>query len=173
VEEQAAKHGRTADRGKWRMVGPMHIAETEKQALEDCRYGFMNIMTYLSHIIPMKPGNATTYEEIIQETNEKGSGVIGTPEMAIAQIERLQKQSGGFGCYLALGVDFADWKATLRSYELFAQYVMPHFKGQLAPLHASYDRVIGAGDKYTAATAHAIQKAMNEYAMERKELEKK
>jgi limonene 1,2-monooxygenase len=114
VEEQAAKYGRNADRSKWRMVGPMHIAETGQQALDDCRYGFMNIFTYLSHILPMKPGNATTYEEAVQEMNDTGAGVIGTPDMAIAQIERLLKQSGGFGCYLSLGADFADWRAALR-----------------------------------------------------------
>lgn len=167
VEEQAAKHGRTADRGKWRMVGPMHIADTAQQALDDCRYGFMNIFTYLSHILPMKPGNATTYEEAVQEMNDTGAGVIGTPDMAIAQIERLLKQSGGFGCYLTIGADFADWEATLRSYELISRYVMPHFKGQLTPPQASYDRVIGAGDKYVSATAHAIEKAIGEYAAER------
>lgn len=167
VEEQAAKNGRTADRRNWRMVGPMYVAETEQQALEDCRYGFLNIMTYLSHILPMKPSGATTYEEIVKEVNETGAGVIGTPEMAIAQIERLQKQSGGFGCYMAIGADFADWKGTLRSYELISQYVMPHFKGQSAPPQASYDRVIGAGDRYISATAHAIEKAIGEYATER------
>jgi limonene 1,2-monooxygenase len=173
VEEQAAKHGHTADRNKWRMVGPTHIAETEKQALDDCRYGFMNIFTYISHILPMKPGNATTYEEAVQEMNETGAGVIGTPDMAIAQIERLLKQSGGFGCYLTIGADFTDWEATLRSYELISRYVMPHFKGQLAPPQASYDRVIGAGDKFVSATAHAIEKAISEYSVEREKATKK
>jgi limonene 1,2-monooxygenase len=83
--------------------------------------------------------------------------------MAIAQIERLLKQSGGFGCYLSIGADFADWQATLRSYELISQYVMPHFKWQIAPPKASYDRIVQAGDKFTSATAHAIEKAIKEY----------
>ena len=43
---------------------------------------------------------ATTYEERVQEMNATGSGVVGTPEMAIAQIQRLIDQSGGFGAYL-------------------------------------------------------------------------
>ena len=51
----------------------------------------------------------------MQQLNETGSGVVGTPEMAIAQIQRLVDESGGFGCYLFLGADLADWKATLRS----------------------------------------------------------
>ena len=164
AEEQAAKNGKTVDRRNWRMVGPLHVAETEKQALEDCRYGFLNVMTYISHILPMgQQSTATTYEDIVKEMNETGAGVIGTPDMAIAQIERLLKQSGGFGCYLTIGADFADWQATLRSYELISQYVMPHFKGQIAAPQASYDRIIKAGDKFTSATAHAIEKAIKEY----------
>ena len=114
------------------MMGPMHIAETEEQALENCRYGLEWVFDYLSHIIPTPPLEATSYEELVQQLNETGSGVVGTPEMAIAQIQRLVDESGGFGCYLFLGADLADWNATLRSYELFAQYVMPHFQGQLA-----------------------------------------
>ena len=167
VEEQAAKHGQSVDRRNWRMVGPMYVAETEEQALEDCRHGFLSIMTYLSHILPIAQGGPTTYEEIVKEMNATGTGVIGTPEMAIAQIERLQKQSGGFGTYLTIGADFADWAGTLRSYELIAQYVMPHFKGQTAAPQASYDRIVRADGKFAAATAHAIEKASNEYAAER------
>ncbi len=167
VEEQAAKHGQSVDRRNWRMVGPMYVAETEEQALEDCRHGFLSIMTYLSHILPIAQGGPTTYEEIVKEMNTAGTGVVGTPEMAIAQIERLQKQSGGFGTYLTIGADFADWAGTLRSYELIAQYVMPHFKGQIAAPQASYDRIVDAGGKFAAATAHAIEKASNEYAAER------
>ncbi|MBM4255366.1 MAG: LLM class flavin-dependent oxidoreductase [Deltaproteobacteria bacterium] len=163
AEEQAAKNGQTVDRRNWRMVGPMHIAETKEQALADCRFGFLNVMTYLSHILPMGQSSATTYEDIVKEMNETGAGVIGTPDMAIAQIKRIQKQSGGFGCYLTIGADFADWQATLRSYELISQYVMPHFKGQSAPPQASYDRIIKAGGKYVSATAHAIEKAIKEY----------
>ncbi len=166
VEEQAAKHGQSVDRQNWRMVGPMYVAETEEQALEDCRHGFLSIMTYLSHVLPIAQGGPTTYEEIVKEMNAAGTGVIGTPEMAIAQIERLQKQSGGFGTYLTIGADFADWAGTLRSYELIAQYVMPHFKGQIAAPQASYDRILDAGGKFAAATAHAIEKASNEYAAE-------
>src|SRR5690606_23392465 len=41
MEEQAAEAGRTVDRGAWRMMGPMHLADTEAQSLEDCRFGFV------------------------------------------------------------------------------------------------------------------------------------
>ena len=63
---------------------------------------------------------------------ESGRGVIGTPDDAIAQIDRLLERSGGFGSYLIMMHEWADWPATLRSIELVARHVMPHFQGQLA-----------------------------------------
>jgi limonene 1,2-monooxygenase len=167
MEEQAAEHGVTVDRRQWRMMGPIHLAETVDEAVDDCRYGFERIFDYLSHVIPTNPPQATDYEGRVKEMNETGAGVIGTPDMAIAQIQRLLDQSGGFGTFLCFGGDLADFPATLRSYELFAHYVMPHFQGQLAPTQASYDWVMGSGDKFVAATVHAIEKSMSEYAAER------
>ncbi len=70
---------------------------------------------------------------------ETGFAVVGTPAMAIAQIERLITQSGGFGTYLLMAHEWADREATLRSYELFAREVVPHFKGTLASLENSRD----------------------------------
>jgi len=99
--------------------------------------------------------------------NDTGSGVIGTVDMAIAQIQRLIDQSGGFGTYLCFGGDIADWSATLRSYELMAQYVLPHFQGQLVRPQASYDWIMGEGDKFVSATLTAIGRSIEEYAAER------
>lgn len=167
VEEQAAEHGVTVDRSKWRMMGPVHIAETEQEALDNCRYGLERVFDYLSHVVPTAPREATTYEGRVKEMNESGSAVIGTPDMAIAQIQRLLDQSGGFGCFLMFGGDIADFEATKRSYELFAQYVMPHFQGQLAPPQASHDWIVGADHAFVNATIKAIEKSAEEYAAER------
>ncbi|WP_205528359.1 LLM class flavin-dependent oxidoreductase [Desertimonas flava] len=169
MEEQAAEAGRTVDRGKWRMMGPMHIAESEQQALDDCRYGFERVIDYLGHVIPTAPSAATDYEGRIREMNDTGAGVVGTPDMAIAQIQRLIDQSGGFGTYLVFGGDLADWPATLRSYELFAQYVMPHFQDQLAPPQQSYDWIVGTNHQFVLQTLHAIDKSRQDYAAERGE----
>jgi limonene 1,2-monooxygenase len=167
MEEQAADHGTTVDRSKWRMMGPMHLAETEAQAAENCRYGLERVFDYLAHVVPTTPSEATSYEGRVAEMNENGSAVIGTPDMAIAQIQRLIDQSGGFGCFLMFGGDIADWQATLRSYELFAQYVMPHFQGQTAPPQASYDWIVGADHQFVNATVAAIDKSISQYAAER------
>jgi limonene 1,2-monooxygenase len=145
----------------------MHIAETMEKARENCRYGLQWIWDYLGHIIPLGDANGppppTDFDDFIDQANESGRMVIGTPEMAIAQIERLQEKTGGFGCYLFMGADMADWHQTLRSYELFAEQVIPHFTGQLAGPQASYDKIIGAGSRWVDATLGAQLTAIADY----------
>jgi len=48
-----------------------------------------------------------------------------TPDDAAAQLERLEKQTAGYGAFLLMAHDWADPHATLRSYELLAQEVFP------------------------------------------------
>ena len=79
--------------------------------------------------------------EMIAFVNDSGLGVIGTPDMAVAQIERLIEQSnGGFGAYLLLAHNWAGPAATRRSYELIAREVMPHFQGHFIPTMAAQQR---------------------------------
>jgi limonene 1,2-monooxygenase len=170
-QQEAALNGNTAPREAWRLMGPMHIAETVEQAKENCKHGLQWVFEYLSHIIPTRgpddPPPPTDYDELVDGLNESGRMVIGTPEMAIAQIERLQEKTGGFGCFLMLGADLADWHQTKRSYELFAEQVMPHFTGQLQPVQASYDLVVGAGSRWVDATLGAQLTAIAAYEDER------
>ena len=128
-------------------------------------------MDYLGHVVPTNPTPTTNYRDRIKEMNETGGGVIGTPDMAIAQIQRLIDQSGGFGAYLLFGGDLADHAQTLRSYELFAQYVMPHFQGQLAATQASYEWILQSDHQFVNATISAIDKSRAAYAAERGEPE--
>jgi limonene 1,2-monooxygenase len=170
-QDEAARHGHTVHRRDWRLMGPMHIAETVEQAKINCRYGLQWVFDYLSHIIPIgdptAPPPPTDLDEFIDYANESGRMVIGTPEMAIEQIERLVDKTGGFGAYLFLGADIADFPATLRSYELFAEQVMPHFTGQLAAPQASYDLVCGAGSRWVDATLGAQLTAIASYEEEK------
>jgi limonene 1,2-monooxygenase len=62
-----------------------------------------------------------------------------------------------------MGADMADWHQTLRSYELFAEQVMPHFTGQLEGPQASYDKIIGAGSRWVDATLGAQLTAIADY----------
>jgi limonene 1,2-monooxygenase len=167
MEEQAAEHGQTVDRSSWRMMGPIHLADTVAEAEDNCRFGLERVFDYLAHVVPSGATEATTYEGRVKEMTETGSAVIGTPDMAIAQIQRLIDESGGFGAFLCFGADIADLPATLRSYELFAQYVMPHFQGQLAPPQASHDWIVGADHRFVNATLAAIDRSIGQYATER------
>jgi limonene 1,2-monooxygenase len=149
----------------------MHVAETLEQAKANCRYGLQWVFDYLSHIIPLgdpnDPPPPSDFDEFVDYANESGRMVIGTPEMAIEQLRRLQDKTGGFGAYMFLGADLANWQATKDSYELFAYEVMPHFTGQAAPVQASYDRVCGAGTKWVDATLGAQLTAIADYETER------
>ena len=44
--------------------------------------------------------------------NASGFAVIGTPDDAVAQIQRLIDQSGGFGTFLSMAHEWADRDAT-------------------------------------------------------------
>jgi limonene 1,2-monooxygenase len=135
MEAEAKAHGQTVDRSKWRLVGLVHIAETMEQAYRDVEYGMEQWFHYFQAVAAFPqmavPGN--NVKEMIAFVNESGFGAIGTPDMAIAQIDRLMKQSnGGFGAYLMLAHNWANPEATHRSYELIARHVMPHFQGHYA-----------------------------------------
>lgn len=139
MQERAAEFGQVADRSRWRLVGPMHVAETQEQALKDVEYGIDAWFDYLQHTAaaPQFRPLGETLQERIEWVNDSGIGVIGTPDDAVAQIKKLEQQSGGFGSYLMMAHDWANWEATRRHYELFARYVMPEFQGSATRLQAS------------------------------------
>ncbi len=56
-QQEAELNGHAAPREKWRLMGPMHIADTVEQAKENCRHGLMWVFDYLSHIIPVGDPN--------------------------------------------------------------------------------------------------------------------
>ena len=63
--------------------------------------------------------------------------IVGTPDDAIAGINRLQEISGGFGGLMILVADGAPREKVLHSYELMARYVFPQFQGTVTGLEAS------------------------------------
>ena len=125
--EQAGEHGHVMDRNAWRLVGPMHIAETREQAMEDVRFGLEKWIFYFREIanLPIVPDG----DDPIQAMVDSGMAVIGTPDDAIARIQQLVDESGGgFGAFLLMAHNWANWDATKHSYELMARYVFPYFQ---------------------------------------------
>lgn len=128
AEDMAKSNGQTVDRNAWRLVGPVHIAETREKARENVRFGLEKWLYYFREVAAL-PLATDEGGDPVDRLIESGMAVIGTPDDAVAQIERLEKQSGGFGAFLQLAHNWADWQATQRSYELMARYVFPKFQG--------------------------------------------
>ena len=162
--QTADQHGNVADRATWRLVGPMHLAETKEEARKQVEYGIVAFSKYFTHVLPAGPTRGDTAEEIIANVDEDGFAVIGTPDDAIAKIQSLVDESGGFGTFLLFGHDWARPADTLRSFELFAQYVMPHFQNQLGAPTASCEWVTGSGGEFVNRAANAIMKAIGDHA---------
>jgi limonene 1,2-monooxygenase len=157
ARDVAAEHGREMDPSRLRLVGPLHIAETREQAYANAKFGFERYLGYLNNNQPrfIVPVGKDPLEWFV----ENRYGVCGTPDDAIALIERLQDKQGAFGAFLHQAHNWADFEATKRSYELYARYVMPHFSRASEARAASYQ---WCGDNRTefSAKRNAAAKAM-------------
>jgi limonene 1,2-monooxygenase len=170
MEERSAEFGTAVSRDNWRLVGPMHIAPTREQAREDVKFGLMEWVDYFVRVaaLPIVPADMPL-DNVVDTLVDGGFAVIGTPDDAIAQIERLEKQSGGFGTYLFMAHDWADLQHTKLSYELFARYVMPHFSAANASTRASRDWVASNRPEQLGRAGVAIYTAIQQHAEEGKE----
>ncbi|HEY8547152.1 MAG TPA: LLM class flavin-dependent oxidoreductase [Acidimicrobiales bacterium] len=171
MEERAAEFGTTVDRNGWRLVGPMHIAETKEQAVKDVEFGLAQWVDYFRRVaaLPLAPEGDDS-AGLAEVLNNTGFAVIGTPDDAIAQIARLQEQSKGFGAFLIMATDWADQAAKFRSYELFAREVMPVFQGTADTLTASRDWAAENRPQFIGAAGAAI---MSSFQRHNEEKEKK
>ena len=136
AEEEAAKHGKTMNRKDWRVVVVMHIAEDTEQALREIHNGERTeTTTYFQDTLGRPPGRS---DDPIRDGVKMGTTLVGSPDVAIKGIERLLELSGGgFGGVMFRAHEWANREQTLRSYELFARYVMPRFQGSMDTLYAS------------------------------------
>ena len=105
----------------------------------------------------------TTFEERVDALNRSGYAVIGTPDDACRQIERLLDQSGGFGCYLTLAHEWANPEATIRSFDLISRYVMPEFQGSTVSTRASEARAKALRSGLVEKAAAAVQQEVDRY----------
>ncbi|KUH96190.1 LLM class flavin-dependent oxidoreductase [Mycobacterium sp. IS-1556] len=169
VEERAAAFGTTVDRRNWSLVGPFHIAETDEQARADVRFGIEPWFNYFQKIaaFPQMTIPGDRIDDMIDIINEAGAGVIGTPERARAQVQRLWDQSGGFGCLLQMGHEWANPAATKRSAELFAAEVFPQFQGQAQPTLDAAARAGQVREEFAQSQLSAIDHMTKKYEAEK------
>src|SRR6516164_4911627 len=169
MEERAATFGSTVDRAKWRLVGVMHIAETKEQACRDVEYGIEQWFRYFQTVaaFPQMAVGGDDIRGMIDFVNDSGLGSIGTVDDAVAQIERLTKQSnGGFGCYMLLAHEWANPVATKRSFELITKHVFPQFQGQAWSTLQAKARAEAARPELAAAHLGAVEAVTARYQEE-------
>jgi limonene 1,2-monooxygenase len=143
----------------------MHIAETREQAMEDIRFGLEKWIFYFREIanLPIVPEGPDPVKAMV----DTGLAVIGTPDDAIARLQQLVDESGGFGAFLLMAHNWANWGATKHSYELMARYVFPHFQNLNDNRHASMDWVKANKQAFTNEVRGAVGARIVQHMMEK------
>ena len=133
VEAAAAKNGVRISRDDWRLATCVYLAETREQAWADVEASIGRDMEYFFAIGLKAPYESYPGQPAHEITPRSGADrrdwIIGTPDDAIEQIERLQAETGGFGGLMLTTHEWAGTDKMRKSLELFARYVMPHFRG--------------------------------------------
>jgi limonene 1,2-monooxygenase len=137
AEEEAEKAGKTIDRDSWRVLISMHLADSRHEAIRDIEEGCTRFYREYFGATIGRPG---TFDEwTFAGAVESGGVVVGTPDDAIAAVERILDITGGFGTLLFQAHEWTSPEKTERSFELWARYVAPHFQGQLGAIEAARD----------------------------------
>ena len=165
AEETAAKHGQTVDRKKWRIVVTAHVAEEDEQALREVHTGERReTVTYFEDTLGRPPGRQ---DDPLREGVKMGTTLVGSPETVAKGIRRLLEYSnGGFGGILFRAHEWANREQTLRSYELFARYVMPQFQGSVDMIERSNAFVRANRSRVVGGTVEAVRRAFTDHGRE-------
>ncbi len=136
VERAAKEAGRKADRRDVYLTVDLYLAETREAALEDIRAGAATERYDFSTPVTGSPPPTVDRERWVERLAERPTDLIGTPEDAVRKIRALRRETG-VGGLLIRSKEWAPREKIWRSFELFARYVMPEFKGSLAGLRAA------------------------------------
>ena len=163
AEESAAQHGTRVDRRDWRVLTSFHLAETEEQARNEAVDGLQRWNNeYNNRILgrPNTPWVDDKWELLDQVTGRNGGAagatVIGTPDQMVAAVRELQKVTGGFGVLLGFAHDWANREEMLRSWDLFARYVIPELNGYTRPMWESGEYLVKHQQELMAGAGAAI-----------------
>ena len=168
AEQTAEEHGNTMDREEWRVVLHVHLAETRKDAFEQARVAAGRYQReYFENTLGLDSVVDGPPDKIIDFMVETGAWCVGTPDDLIETIERLGRDSGGFGGLLVQATEWGTREQVLHSYELIARYVMPRFQGSLVNLSRSQAWMAGKKDELEALRTRAVDRARADYAERR------
>jgi limonene 1,2-monooxygenase len=165
AEESAAEHGQAVRREDWRLVLPVHLAESRQEARAEARLGAGRYLReYSEGTNGRRPVFDGPLDKVIDFMADAGHWIVGTPDDCIEGIKRLEERSGGYGGFLVQTVDWAPRDKMLHSYELLARYVMPQFQGSVLSTAASNRWASERRDTLMAGRTRAIERARQDYA---------
>ena len=164
-EREAAKHGKTLDRSEWRLVVNMHCAEDDERAMREVRHGErLETLGYFSDTLGRPPMRS---EDPLGEGLRAGTTFVGSPDTLIQGIARLLEYTeGGCGAVLFRAHEWANREDTLRSYELFARWVMPRFQGSVETTLASREWCSENRNGIFGPSIDALRKAFTDAGQE-------
>ena len=114
-------------------------------------------VTYFEETLGRPPGRS---DDPLTEGVKMGTTLVGSVETVVRGIKRLEELSGGgFGGVLFRAHEWANREQTLKSYELFARYVMPRFQGSLETVRDSNEWARGNRKTIFSPNVEAIRRA--------------
>ncbi len=164
-EAEAEKHGQRLDRADWRLVVNMHCAEDDELALREVARGErMETLSYFSETLGRPPMRS---EDPLGDGLRAGTTLVGSPVTVEKGIERLLTfTDGGAGAVLFRAHEWANREQTLRSYELFARWVMPRFQHSVATTVGSREWCSENRDGIFGPSIAALRKAFTDAGQE-------
>jgi limonene 1,2-monooxygenase len=164
AEESAAKHGQEVRREDWRLVLPVHLAESRQEARAEARLGAGRYLReYSEGTNGRRPVFDGPLDKVIDFMADAGFWIVGTPDDCVAGIKRLEERSGGYGGFLVQTIDWAPRDKMLHSYELLARYVMPQFQGSVLSTATSNRWAAERRETLVAGRTRAIERAREDY----------
>jgi limonene 1,2-monooxygenase len=164
-EAEAAKHGQALDRADWRLVVNMHCAEDDELAMREVARGErVETLGYFSETLGRPPMRS---EDPLGDGLRGGTTLVGSPETVATGIERLLGfTDGGAGAVLFRAHEWANREQTLRSYELFARWVMPRFQHSVVTTHGSREWCSENRNGIFGPSIAALRKAFTDVGQE-------
>jgi limonene 1,2-monooxygenase len=161
AEQAAEKSGQIISRDDWRLVMPVHLADTREEAIADVDAGSQRFNKDYFEDTLGRPADPSVPGDMKSQV-ERGGAIVGSPDDAIEAIERMLEISGGFGAVLSMAHEWTTSEKIRHSYELWARYVAPHFQGQAQRITDSQEYVSGHRTTIFGPNAAAIGKAFSD-----------
>jgi len=165
AETYAKEYGTNVSRSNWRVMMPFHIAEDRETAFNAIYNGLQRWHNIYNVQTLARPG-AEWVDDVkgfAHKMVDRGGAIIGTPDDAVEAIHKLYELAGGFGTLVGFMHDWANNDAMMRSYDMFARYVIPRIQGLLRPVERSSAMLQAKNSELMSRAGEGILKAIREH----------